>query len=260
MAKVRLAIAYEGTNYRGWQVQPDEPTVQGTLEEAFRQMTGMATRFNASGRTDAGVHAACQVVCFENDSRHEPQALMAGLNALLPDDIVVLECREAADDFDPRRDAVGKHYRYRIHNSRERPVFERNFRWHVKESLDLARIREAADMLVGEHDFSAFRSSGCEAASPVRRIDRIGLGIRHPALTLDFFGNGFLKQMVRNMVGTLVEVGRGSMQPAEIREILQGRDRTRAGPCAPARGLCLMQVFMDDAQYQLILDNPNNFP
>ncbi len=259
-AKVRLLIAYEGTRYRGWQVQPDEPTIQGTLEEAFTKMTGLTTRFGAAGRTDAGVHAAGQVVCFENLSRHEPRALQAGLNALLPDDIAVLESEPAADDFDPREQAVGKHYRYRIFNSRVRPVFERLHSLHIKKPLDLDAMRTALKPLIGQHDFSSFRAAGCEAKSPVRTIDRIDLRAHGPVLNMDVWGSGFLRQMVRNLTGTLVEVGRGLRQPAEMKDILEARDRTRAGQTALALGLCLMRVFFEASQYQLILDNPNEFP
>jgi tRNA pseudouridine38-40 synthase len=260
MPKVRLVVAYQGTRYRGWQVQPQGPTVQETLELAYTKMTGQRQRFSAAGRTDAGVHARGQVVCFENPSRHGPADLKKGLNALLPEDIVVLEAAPAADDFDARRQALFKHYRYRIHNHPVRPLFDRQLCWHVKAPLDSSAMQAAADHLKGEHDFSSFRASGCEAKSPVRRIESIRWHSHPPRVILDVLGVGFLKQMVRNIAGTCVEIGRGSMQPSEMKEILSARDRMAAGPTAPATGLTLMQVFYEPADPQLILDKSSDFP
>lgn len=248
--RVRLRIAYEGTGYLGWQVQPQGPTVQAALEEAFSLMTGGRTRMVAAGRTDTGVHARGQVVCFRHESRHDPQALCKGLNAHLPEDIVVLEADQIPDDFDPRRDAVGKHYRYCVHNHPVRPVFERRWRWHLKKRLDEEAMNRAVASLVGEHDFSAFRPADCEAASAVRRIDAARWTMMPPLLALDVFGNGFLKQMVRTIVGTCVEVGRGALASAAMEEILASGDRGRAGPTAPACGLVLERVYYREEDYR----------
>ena len=250
MGEVRLLIAYAGAGYRGWQVQPGEPTVQGILEEAFFNMTGHQTRAIAASRTDAGVHAAGQVVCLVNESRHDPAALREGLNALLPDDVVVLEADEAPAGFDPRRHAAGKHYRYTIHNSRVRPVFERNYRWQVKKPLDVAAMNLAAGFLVGEHDFSAFRGSKCTAKTSVRTLDGLAWRLEPPALILDAWGRGFLKQMVRNIVGTSVEIGRGRWPAGKMADILQSGKREEAGLTAPAQGLCLMKVYFDQEEYR----------
>jgi tRNA pseudouridine38-40 synthase len=250
VGEVRLLIAYQGTNYRGWQVQPDEPTVQGVLQDAFFQMTGLKTRFTAASRTDTGVHAAGQVVCLVNASQHDPDRLREGLNALLPEDVVVLEAQAAPAGFDPRRHAVGKHYRYTIHNHRVRPVFWRNFRWHVKKPLDVAAMNRAVACLIGEHDFSAFRGSNCTARTTVRTLDRLAWRPEPPALTLDVWGRGFLKQMVRNIVGTCVEIGRGRWPAGRMAAILQSRKREEAGLTAPARGLCLKRVFYDQEEYR----------
>jgi tRNA pseudouridine38-40 synthase len=247
---VRLLIAYQGTNYRGWQVQPDEPTLQGVFESAFFKMTGQRTRVTAASRTDAGVHAAGQVVGLQNDSRHDPEQLREGLNALLPDDIAVLEAREAPEGFDPRREAVGKHYRYTIHNSRVRPVFERAFRWHIKKNLDVAAMEQAGACLIGEHDFSAFRGANCTAKTTVRTLDRLAWRPEPPVLILDVWGRGFLKQMVRNIVGTSVEIGRGQWPAGRMAAILQSKKREEAGRTAPAQGLCLMKVFYDRKEYE----------
>lgn len=250
MGVVRLLIAYQGTNYHGWQVQPDQLTLQGVFEEAFYKMTGQRTRVTAASRTDTGVHAAGQVVGLKNDSRHDPDQLREGLNAQLPDDVVVLEAREAPEGFDPRREAVGKHYRYTIHNSRVRPLFERAFRWHIKKSLDVAAMDQAGVCLIGEHDFSAFRGANCTAKTTVRTLDGLDWRSEPPALVLDVWGRGFLKQMVRNIVGTSVEIGRGRWPAEKMAAILQSRKREEAGLTAPAQGLCLMKVFYDPEEYR----------
>ncbi len=250
MASVRLILSYQGTQYHGWQVQPSQVTVQQKLEEAYTAMTGLQARMNAAGRTDAGVHAAAQVVCFENLSPHEPERLREGMNYYLPEDIAILSAEKAASGFDPRRSAVGKHYRYQIHNSWVRPVLMREFCWHLREAVSLEVLQAAATPLLGRHDFSAFRSSGCEAKSPVRRIDALCWQSQAPLLILDVWGQGFLKQMVRNLVGTMVEIGRGRWQPEQMSKILLSRDRRQAGPTAPARGLCMRQVFYEQSTYQ----------
>jgi len=247
---IRLVVAYQGTRYRGWQVQPNQTTIQGVLQDAYTQMTGSQTQMLAAGRTDAGVHAAAQVVCFKNDSRHEPHVLREGLNRFLPEDIVIKKAEIAPDGFDPRRQAVGKHYRYVIHNTRVRPLFERNFRWHVRAELNLASMIQAATCLIGEHDFSSFRASGCEAKHAVRTIDRISWSTDTPAVRLDIWGRGFLKQMVRNLVGTFVEIGRGRWSSDDMQVILESRSREKAGPTALARGLCLMRVYYDQGEYR----------
>lgn len=257
MGIVRLLIAYQGTNYHGWQVQPDEPTLQGIFEEAYFKMTGLKTRVTGASRTDAGVHAAGQVAGLLNLSRHDPAQLREGLNALLPGDVVVLDAAEAPGDFDPRRDAVGKHYRYTIHNSRVRPVFERDFCWHVKKPLDAAAMNSAGACLIGEHDFSAFRGTNCTAKSPVRTLDGLIFRAEPPALILDAWGRGFLKQMVRNIVGTAVEIGRGRWPAAKMAAILRSRKREEAGRTAPAQGLCLVKVFYDVKEYQSAVAGPD---
>ena len=244
---IRLDISYQGTRYCGWQFQPDQPTVQAVLEKAYFDMTGLAVRVKAASRTDSGVHAAHQVVCLPNASRHGPQALLKGLNALLPDDVVVREASWAPAGFDPRRAAVGKHYRYVIHVGNVPPLFDRDLRWYVRARLDLDTMNRAVTGLLGEHDFSAFRAADCEAASAVRTLDRIGWqswdSPDGPALVFDIWGRGFLKQMVRNVVGTSVEIGRGRMNVDDMSRILHSRDRLQAGPTAPACGLCLMRVI-----------------
>ncbi|MBN2495344.1 MAG: tRNA pseudouridine(38-40) synthase TruA [Deltaproteobacteria bacterium] len=247
---MRLLVAYDGSAYVGWQVQPNGPSVQAAIEAAFERLTGSAGRARAASRTDAGVHALGQVVVLDEPGRHGPEVVRKGLNALLPDDIVVREAELAPPGFDPRHSACGKHYRYSFHNDRVPPLFRRGQRWHIRAPLDLESMQRACAHLQGEHDFSAFRAAGCEAKSPVRRIDRIGLVRDGSLLALDVLGRAFLKQMVRNLAGTLVDVGRGRLSPEGLRGLLLGRDRTRAGRCAPAKGLCLVRVFYEPDAYR----------
>ena len=187
----------------------------------------------------------------------DPAALREGLNALLPDDVVVLEADEAPAGFDPRRHAAGKHYRYTIHNSRVRPVFERNYRWQVKKPLDVAAMNRAAGALIGEHDFSAFRGSKCTAKTTVRTLDGLVWRLEPPALILDAWGRGFLKQMVRNIVGTSVAIGRGRWPAGKMVDILKSRKREEAGRTAPAQGLCLIKVYFDQEEYRRAVGAPD---
>lgn len=248
--RVRILLAYQGSRYSGWQVQPEQVTIQELLQDAYRHMTGLDTAMLAAARTDAGVHAEGQVVCFDNPSRHSPEKLLEGLNHYLPEDVAIVDAETVKEDYDPRRQAAGKHYRYVIWNRRVRPVFSRQLCWHVRQLLREDAMNRAARALLGEHDFSAFRASGCTAASPVRRLDSLAWHREGPFLVLDVFGRAFLKQMVRNIVGTLVEVGRGRLPGDELAPILASGDRRRAGPTAPARGLCLVKVYLDEYQYR----------
>ncbi len=248
--RIRLLVAYRGTHYCGWQLQPNGTTVQEVLEEAFRRMTGMRTRMLAAARTDSGVHAEGQVAVCDNPSRHGPEALREGLNFHLPPDVAVLAADEVAENFDPRRQAVGKHYRYVIWNQRVRPVFASELVYHFKTQLDIAALQRAAAAIEGEHDFSAFRAADDESATPVRRVDRCRWSREGARLVFDVFGRAFLKQMVRNLVGTLVEIGRGRWPTERMAQLLSQRDRRRAGPAAPAKGLCLVKVYLDGEEYK----------
>ncbi|HOX46710.1 MAG TPA: tRNA pseudouridine(38-40) synthase TruA [Myxococcota bacterium] len=246
---IRLLLAYEGTRYVGWQHQPNGLSVQAVLEGAFQRLSGCSVRAVAASRTDSGVHAAGQVVLLPNPSRHDPNTIRRGLNALLPEDISVREAAWAEPGFEPRHHARGKHYRYRIFNRSARPVFERALVWHLRRPLDLDAMQAASELLRGEHDFSAFRAANCPATSPVRSLDRVAWSRRGDELHLDVLGRSFLKQMVRNLVGTLVEVGWGRLRPQALTDILASRDRRRAARCAPAQGLCLLRVFYAPEEY-----------
>ncbi len=259
MRHVKLILEYDGTAYGGWQRQPGVETLQAVLEEKLEILLRHPARTRAAGRTDAGVHALGQVVCFQTDAPLACDRIRKGLNALLPEDIVVAAVSEAPPDFDPRRHAKGKRYRYLVWNRPSRPALLRRRTWHVRQPLDLAAMRAAARTLVGEHDFSAFRASGCEARSTVRVVRRLEiLPWSHPAapeaasggaagddpalLAFEVEGTAFLRFMVRNLVGTMFEVGLGRITAGEVAGILAEGDRRRAGRTAPPQGLVLLGV------------------
>jgi len=235
-------LAYEGTDFAGWQRQRNASTVQQVLEEAIEQVTGERVSVVGSGRTDAGVHALGQVANFHSSSSLPVGELQRALNALLPPTVVVLKAAEVASDFHARYRATGKHYRYRLHNASLRPVFDRHLVLHLRARLNLTRMRRAARALVGEHDFAAFTTHAREEPNTVRRIEELTIHRRGERVLVDIKGSGFLYQMVRAIVGTLVEVGRGKLPAQAVGEILASGDRGRAGPTAPAHGLCLVSV------------------
>lgn len=243
MRTIKLTIEYDGTNYAGWQVQPNGLAIQQVLEEALAKILGAPTRLYSSGRTDAGVHAEGMAAMFRTEREMPLTAFSDGLNALLPPDIAVKAAAEAAPDFNPRHDALGKHYRYTIFNGRRRSPLLRLYAWHLRGKLDLAAMAAAATGFVGEHDFAAFRTTGCAAKTTVRRIDAVEISMESELIRIDVKGSGFLRNMVRIMVGTLVEVGRGKRPTDSIARILAGDGCTPAGATAPARGLCLIEVY-----------------
>ncbi len=254
MPRLKLLLAYEGTNYLGWQVQAHGPTIQGTLEQALARITGETIRVAASGRTDAGVHAEGQVVSCSTDSRLGAEQLRRALNAVLPEDIAVLGVGEVADHFHARRDAVSKHYRYRILTGHVPDIFQRRYVWHIPSRLDVPAMARAATPLVGTHDFRSFQASGAPRATTVRTIDRLdvcqGRGEADAEVTVDVVADGFLYNMVRNIVGTLVEVGRGARDDTWPAEVLAAQDRRCAGPTAPPHGLCLVGVsYLNDHRH-----------
>jgi len=242
--RIRLTLQYDGAAYAGWQVQPNLPTVQGALEAALARIAGGPVRVTGAGRTDAGVHALGQVAHFDTELPHADGVWVRALNAHLPRDIVVREAREVPEGFHARYRAESKHYRYRVLNRQVRCPFRRGLTWFVPVPLDVEVMERAARRLVGTHDFTSFRASGCGAQSPVRRLD--GIAVARAAdddeVVFDLMGGGFLKQMARNIVGTLVEVGRGRHPPAWAEEVLAARDRRVAGETAAPWGLTLVSV------------------
>ncbi len=238
----RITLAYDGTNYCGWQMQLDQPTVQGVLADVLQRFAGAPVITHGAGRTDAGAHAEGQVVSFRLDKVWEGPALRRALNANLPFDIRVLEAAQAAVRFHPRLDAKGKTYRYQLYNAEVmQPLLER-YAWHYPYQLDLARLREDGQQLLGTHDFSAFTTTDCETKTRGRTLSEFRLESDGPLLKFWFSGDGFLRYQVRTMVGALVAANRGRLPAGSIVELLQRKDRMLAGAPAPAKGLTLVKV------------------
>jgi tRNA pseudouridine38-40 synthase len=243
--RVRLAVAYDGTAYAGWQIQPNGPTIQAALEEVLARILQGPVRVRGAGRTDAGVHAREQIVDFADAGVRDVETIVHGGNALLPPDIRILSAGEVPEAFDARRHATEKEYRYFLYLSPVASPFLSRYAWHIGIPLDLAAVREGLSLLVGEHDFTSFRGQGCTAASPVRTIFRAGVaGHDIPGLySIDVAGAGFLRHMVRNIVGTVVNAGKGKHSTGHVGEILRARNRSVAGMNAPPHGLFLWRVL-----------------
>jgi tRNA pseudouridine38-40 synthase len=244
MRTLRLDLEYDGTHYHGWQVQPNAPTIQEKLEDALYPILGERVRVTGAGRTDAGVHALGQVGHLRTASDREIGALFRGVNSLLPEDIVVRSVREASPEFHARRSARRKRYEYWIFNHPARSAFHHRFFWHVRVGLDIAKMRRAAECLVGEHDFASFQASGGEPGRHTFRLLHL-LEIeefRSGVVRIAAEGNAFLRGMVRIMAGTLVDVGRGRIPERALPGILAAKDRAAAGGTAPGKGLFLNWV------------------
>jgi tRNA pseudouridine38-40 synthase len=240
---LKLTLEYDGSGFAGWQLQPGLRTLQGEVEEALFRFTGEEIRVHAAGRTDAGVHALGQVVSFHTSSSQPAPVFARALNALLPADVCVLAGEDASEGFHARTSARGKWYRYIIADGRPRLALARSRAWWLPKTLALTPMRKAAALLEGEHDFSSFRSATCEAKDTVRELRRLELFRDDKGrLVVELWASGFLKQMARTIVGTLVEVGQGKRNVASVGEALAARDRTRAGMTAPAQGLYLLRV------------------
>lgn len=239
----RAVIQYEGTRYRGWQTQGNtEQTIQGKLEALLSRMEGEPVEVHGSGRTDAGVHAAGQVISFRSGSKKSPEEIRDHMNQYLPEDIAVLEVREAAPRFHARLNAVRKTYVYRIWNSPVRNVFGRRFQTQIVEPLDVEAMREAAALLCGTHDYRAFCSLKRFKKSTVRTVEQIQIAQEGPEIEISFTGDGFLYHMVRILTGTLVETGLGLRRAEDMTAVLEGQDRANAGRLMPPEGLTLMKV------------------
>ncbi|MBI4495935.1 MAG: tRNA pseudouridine(38-40) synthase TruA [Deltaproteobacteria bacterium] len=243
MRNLKLLIEYDGTNYHGWQIQPNGLTIQEVMEKRLEKMLGHPCRLIASGRTDAGVHALGQVANFRTPSPIPVEGLRRGLNSLLPPDILVKAVEEAPPAFHARFGARRKTYAYSILNRELPSALGRHFCWHVARPLELAAMEKAAFRLLGRQDFSSFQAADPEPADPVREVFQAEWN-RRPEGMLCFTiqADGFLKHMVRNIVGTLVDVGQGRISSGEFVELLALKDRRRAGRTAPARGLFLKEV------------------
>lgn len=243
MRNFKMILGYDGAAYCGWQRQLNGISIQQILEEAVAQITGEQVSIIASGRTDAGVHAIHQVASFKCRSLLPVNKIFMGINSVLPEDIVIQDLQEVPPDFNALKDAKGKVYLYRIRNQRVRPVLGRQYSWFVRFPLDLARMQEAAHHLTGEHDFSCFCATGCDIKNRIRTLNHITIHQGEQGLLeITVESSGFLRHMVRNIIGTLVDVGRGKLQPEDIPEIIAGGDRKKAGVAAPAHGLFLKEV------------------
>jgi tRNA pseudouridine38-40 synthase len=241
---IRLVLEYDGTGLAGWQRQLNGPSVQQHLEEALAAMVGRPTAVTGASRTDAGVHALGQVAHFHTDAAIPPHGFRRGLNTLLPPSIAVVGCSEAAPGFHARFDSRGKHYRYTLLTRPDRSPLWLHRAWHCPRPLDLAAMEAAAAHMLGERDFAALRASGCTARTTHRRVAAVRFTReRDDLLLLDVHGNAFLRNMVRIMTGTLIDVGEGRLAADDIPAILDSRDRTRAGRTAPPGGLTLVAVF-----------------
>jgi tRNA pseudouridine38-40 synthase len=254
MKKIKLLLEYDGTAYQGWQVQKNRLTIQGIIEDRILKITDEQSRIIGASRTDAGVHALGQVAVFRTESRLDPETIKRALNAMLPQDIRVLDASEIDDSFNPRDSAVKKSYFYIIANQRESSAFIYRYAWLVQQQLNLKSMIDAAQILIGEHDFSSFRGTGSSTKNSVREVSSLSIerfekldfmtaSLDGKFIKLRIEANGFLRHMVRNIVGTLVEMGRGRFTADRIKEILESRDRKLAGPTAPASGLFLERIM-----------------
>ena len=240
---IKLILAYDGGRYHGWQRQRNSVTLQGIIEDKISTILGEPVKVIASGRTDAGVHALNQVCNFVTKSKLDPETLKKGLNSLLPDDIFVRNAELVSLQFHSRYSAKSKIYEYRILNRKEPDPFRRNYLWHIPMPLDREKIARCLSLLVGRHDFSSFKSSGSGTIDPVRSVMRAEIsGSEDGLLQLTIEADGFLRHMVRNIVGTVVEAGLGRENFDGFKEIFKSKDRRSAGIKAPPQGLFLMDV------------------
>ena len=246
MPRYRLTLEYDGRGFVGWQRQADGRSVQQLLEEAVAAFCGERVTAVAAGRTDAGVHALAQVAHIDLTREFPPERVMGALNAhLRPHPVVILEARRTGDDFHARFSATERRYLYRILNRRAPPALERGRVWHVIRPIDAERMQEAASLLVGRHDFTSFRDSQCQAASPLKTLRRLYVRRCGEIVEIHAAARSFLHHQVRNMVGTLVLVGTGRRPVGWVAEVLAARDRRHAGPTAPAEGLYFAGVRYD---------------
>lgn len=239
----KLKISYDGSRYFGWEHQPDRETIQGKIETVLARMVDKdMVDVIGAGRTDAGVHARAMIANVHLDTQMSPEEIRDYANRYLPDDIAILEVREAADRFHARYKAVGKTYQYTCFDGPVKPVFDRKYYTPLDQELDVEAMQEAAHFLEGKHDYKSFCGNSRMKKSTVRIVDTITVRRRKGYVYLTFHGTGFLQNMVRIMSGTLIEVGMGRKRPEEVGEILEACDRKVAGPTAPAKGLCLLKV------------------
>lgn len=243
MKNIKLTIEYDGSNYFGWQVQPEFSSIQEEIERAIKKLTKEDIDLIGAGRTDRGVHARGQVANFMTNSSIPPEKFSYAINKYLPQDISIVKSEEVDINFHSRYDAVGKEYRYLIYNNYTRSSLLRNYTYHVPYKLDLKKMDIAKDFFLGTHDFSAFMSTGSSVEDTVRTVYAVSLFLRDNIICFKVQGNGFLYNMVRIMVGTLIDIGSGKIEPESISSILESKDRKRAGHTAKPQGLYLEKVY-----------------
>ncbi len=243
MPRYRLTIEYDGRPYKGFQAQETLPSVQGAVERAVKAFSGQTLRLQAAGRTDTGVHATGQVIHIDLERDWRPEVVRDALNAhLMPEPIAVLDAQVAEGDWHARFSAVERRYIYRILNRKSPPALDRGKVWHVKKPLDAEAMQEAAQVLIGNHDFTTFRHMQCQAKSPIKTMDVARVWREGEQVLLEFASRSFLHRQVRSMTGTLAEVGIGRWSAADVKAALEARDRKACGPVAPADGLYLVGV------------------
>ncbi len=247
MPRYRLTIEYDGGPYRGFQAQADLPSVQGALEAALLGFSGETVRIHAAGRTDTGVHATGQVIHLDLTRDWKPEVVMNALNAhLVPQPVAVLDAQVVADDWHARFSAKARRYQYRILNRPAPPALDRGKVWHVKKPLDAGAMHDAAQSLVGHHDFTTFRDMQCQAKSPLKTLDVATVRREGEMVLLEFASRSFLHRQVRSMAGSIVEVGIGRWTRADLAAALDAKDRRACGPVAPADGLYFTGVSYED--------------
>ena len=251
MRRIKLIVAYDGTEYSGWQIQPEAPTIEMYLDKAIHELTGENVHVTGASRTDAGVHAYGNVAVFDTESTIPGDRFTFALNRFLPVSIVIQDSWEVSSDFHPRHCNTRKTYEYRILNTAVPLPQKRNFAWHVTGSIDIDKMREAAGYIVGEHDFKSFCCVRTQAESTVRTIYSLEVLQEGSEIIIRIKGNGFLYNMVRIITGTLIQVGKGRFKPEYVKQMLEAKDRTVAGQTAPPQGLTLVgieYVDKDDAK------------
>ena len=243
MKNIKLTLEYDGTNYGGWQKQNNNKTIQEELEKAIRKATGEEVELTGSSRTDAGVHARGMAANFKTNSSIPPERFREAVNRNLPDDIAIIKSEEVNEDFHARYNSKGKTYSYTICNRYEKVSIGRNYVLHVKDELDFDKMQEACKHFVGKHDFEAFKTNGSSVKTSVRTVKELYMEKDNDVIRVFITADGFLYNMVRIIVGTLVEVGKGKIDPDNIKNIILSKDRTKAGPCVQPNGLVLEKVY-----------------
>ncbi len=242
MRNIKVILEYDGSSYYGWQRQPQHPTVQELVENSLHKLFKERIKLSVAGRTDTGVHAKGQVISFVTCSSIRVPAIKPALNSCLPPDIQVKKVQEISLNFHAQKSALSRLYRYIIYNHPFPNPFYRNFSWHIPFSLEIGNMREASRYLIGRHDFSSFLAQGSPVYSPVRKIEKLVFFVKGRFIVIYIRADSFLYRMVRNIIGTLVQVGSGRISPPEVKEILDAKDRTAAGPTAPPQGLYLVRI------------------